>query len=100
MNYRVIIEDEALNRATEFINYMLQREQSPVPAAKWWAKALAAIESLANMPNRFPRAPEGAHTALPLRMLRVDSCLFLYRVDEDERSVRIVGFRHGSQDVV
>lgn len=34
---------------------------------------------------------------LTVRVLRVDRCLFLYTVDEEQSTVRVLKFRHSSQ---
>ena len=44
-----------------------------------------------------PAGPENEFEELTIRMLIIDRCLFLYTVDDDERVVRVLKFRHGSQ---
>jgi plasmid stabilization system protein ParE len=97
MKYRVIISDDALWGVRRFLEYIADGEQQPLPAFRWWEKALAKIGTLERMPRRCPLAPENDRSAYELRMLIIDRCLFIFHVDDETRTVRIVGFRHGSQ---
>lgn len=97
MKYRVIITDDALADVHDYLVYIAQEKQMPLTAQKWWKKALAAIEMLSTFPHRCGYAPENDLSKLTLRMLRVDSCLFIYRVDEETQSVRLLRMRHGRQ---
>lgn len=97
MTYRVIIADEVFDRVREFSHYVAVEQQSPQNAETWLAKVFAEINSLCKMPNRYPIAPEDAQSHLTIRMMRVDRCLFLYHVDEENNVVSIVKFRHGSE---
>ena len=53
--------------------------------------------SLSRLPHRCPYAPENGQRGYPVRVLRVDRCLFSYTVDEAAKTVRVIAFRHGSQ---
>jgi len=97
MIYRVTISDETLAGVEEFLNYITEQQGSPLSAERWWDKALKKIFSLDRMPHRCPYAPENEFEELTIRMLIVDRCLFLFTVDEEARAVRILKFRHGSQ---
>ena len=97
MTYRVIITPEALAGVEQFLDYIAIEKQSPQNAERWWRKALSLIETLDHFPQRGPLAPEDASRDCTIRMLIVDRCLFLYTVIEDEQTVRVIGFRHGSQ---
>ena len=97
MNYRVIVAPEAYAALEAYIDYVAVEKQAPLNAARWLDKALAALKSLQTFPHRRPLAPENDHCRETIRMLIVDRCLFLYRVDDDARTVRVLDFRHGSQ---
>ncbi len=97
MNYRVVITSEALAGIERFLDYIAIDQQAPLNAERWWRKALTAIETLDQLPHRCPLAPENEFRDYTIRMLIVDRCLFLYTVDERQKTVRVIGFRHGSQ---
>ena len=98
MKYRVIISTEALSQVEQFLDYISIDQQSPLNAERWWRKALAAVESLDQLPNRCPLAPENEFRDYTIRMLIVDRCLFLYSVLEQHKTVRVIAFRHGSRE--
>ncbi|MGD0796480.1 MAG: type II toxin-antitoxin system RelE/ParE family toxin [Acidobacteriaceae bacterium] len=69
------------------------------PAAlKWYARLIAATESLSGMPLRNPRAPEDPE----LRQLLFGNKPHIYRVvyfvDEPRQRVNILHVRHHSRD--
>ncbi len=97
MTYRVIITDDALNDARRFLTYIAVDKQSPEIARHWWIKALKAIDSLDFMPQRCPYALENRLSEQVIRALLIDPCLFLYRIDEENKTVRILRMRHGRQ---
>lgn len=97
MKYRVIITDDALADTHRFLTYIAVEKQAPETARRWWIKAVKAIDTLDFMPHRCPYAQENNFSKKTIRALRVDSCLFLYRVDEESKAVRILRMRHGRQ---
>jgi len=97
MKYRIHISDEALADDRKFLLYIAEDQQSPETAHRWWDKALAEVQSLEIFPHRYPAAQESVQSQFELRCLTVDRCLFNYHVDEAERNVVVVRFRHGSQ---
>ncbi len=97
MKYRVIITDGALDDVEKFLNYLEFDQGSPLTAVRWWRKALGKVNTLRSMPHRCPMPPENDLRDYTIRALVVDSHLFLYRVDEETRSVEVFGFRHASQ---
>lgn len=96
-SYRVILSDETLAGVEKYLDYIIEQTGLPVIAARWWKKAVEQVYSLDHMPHRCPYAPENEFEELTIRALRVDRCLFLYTVDEDQGVVRVLKFRHGSQ---
>lgn len=96
--YRVTISDETLAGVEKHLDYLAEQTASEEIGVRWWERALEKIFSLEKLPNRCPLAPENEFEELEIRMLLVGSCLFLYTVDEPNRVVRILKFRHGSQE--
>ncbi len=97
MNYRVVISEETLDQVERFLDYIEFVQQAPLIASRWWRKALSQIRSLKDFPHRCPYAPENDKRDYEVRMMIVDRCLFLYNVNDQDRVVRILAFRHGSQ---
>ncbi|NOZ38702.1 MAG: type II toxin-antitoxin system RelE/ParE family toxin [Planctomycetes bacterium] len=97
MTYRLIVSLEAFEALDSFVDYIAVDQQSPLNAERWLAKALKSLRSLRKFPHRCPPAPENDQYIHTIRMLIVDRCLFVFRVDEEAKAVRVLDFRHGSQ---
>ncbi len=95
--YRVVLAPAALDALTAYVDYIAVDQQSPLVAERWLQKAWSKVLTLRAFPHRCALAPENAKSRHEVRALRVDRCLFLYRVDETARTVRVLAFRHGSQ---
>ena len=87
MIYEVIMSSEAKQELDDHIAFIAIEKQEPVNAANWLKKALAAVDTLSMFPTRFAVAPESKHSKHIVRMLIVDRCSFLYRVDENNKAV-------------
>ena len=97
MRYRVILCPDALQAIDEYVRYIAEDQHAPLNAMRWLRKALDAVDSLEHLPHRCPYAPENECRDYVIRVQIVDSCLFLYTVDDDAKAVHIIGFRHGSR---
>ena len=97
MKYRLIISDETIDQLRQFLDYIEFEQQAPIAASRWAKKVLVKLRSLKKFPHRCPFAPENEDRDYEIRMMIVDRCLFLYNVNEQDRVVRILTFRHGSQ---
>ncbi len=96
MTYRVIITQAALDDVEQFLDYLIDDQQAPLTAERWWNKALGRVLTLKEHPHRCPYAPENSLRDYTIRAMRVDSHLFLYRVCDEEAVVEVFGFRHGA----
>ena len=97
MTYRVVITDAALEDVGRYLDYLIEQAMTLAPARRWWNKAVAAVDSLEQMPHRCPKPPENDQRDYTIRALVVEPCLFLYRVDDHLRRVEVFAFRHGRQ---
>ena len=79
------------------IDYLAIDQQSTVIAERWLKKSWTALQTLKRFPQRCPPAPENNLYPYTVRMLVVDRCLFLFRVDDKTKTVRVLAFRHASQ---
>ena len=95
MIYSVIMSSEAKQELDDHIRYIAIEKQEPINAENWLTKALNAVDTLSMFPTRCPIAPESKFSDHTIRMLIVDSCTFLYRVDEKNKAVHVTKFLHG-----
>ena len=78
----------------DHIHFIAIEKQEPLNAERWLKKALDAVDTLSVFPNRCPIAPESQFSRHTIRMLIVDTCSFLYHVDEANKTVRVTYFFH------
>ena len=94
MIYDVIISSKAKQALDDHIQHIAIEKSEPINAARWLKKALDAVDTLTAFPNRCPIAPENRFSKHTVRMLIVDASSFLYRVDEEAKTVRVTHFFH------
>lgn len=75
--------------------YLAVDEHSPIQAQRWLERIWDAVDSLESWPFRAARAEEDAYVNYEVRQLIVGKHLLLFRVDEEQRKVWVVGLRHG-----
>lgn len=97
MTYRVILQDAAIRAIEKQARYIAEEQHAPQNALRWLEKVFAAAESLSHFPHRCPHAPENEYRDYEIRMLVVQSCLLLYNISDKNKTVSIIGFRHGRQ---
>ncbi len=93
--YDVILSSEAKQSLDDHMHYIAVEKQEPLSAERWLKKALKAVDTLSLFPNRCPIAAESKFSESTIRILIIDNCSFLYRVDEDTKTVRVTCFFHG-----
>ncbi len=94
---------DVLPRATADIRQSvrwLSQRFSPAFAARWQARITAAIQTLANDPERCPEADEAADLGFDLRELLHGRDRQVYRVlfTIDGNTVNVHAVRHATQD--
>lgn len=77
--------------------YIAEDCGAPRNAAKWLDRIMEAIESLEKFPRRCALAAENDHRPYEIRKINVGGYLVLFTVDDDARTVTMIGFRHGRQ---
>lgn len=95
--YKIVIDHRAEAAIFAYVTYIAENKSAPLTASKILQRIFDRAEHLKSFPTRSPIAPESSYSKLTIRMLRVDNCLLLYTVNEDERTVNILRFRHGKQ---
>lgn len=99
MSYRVVIQPLAFDDLEETLTY-LSKHYSPATAAAWYEGCLAAIESLAENPERCSRARESDKLSVEIRQLLYRRHRSVYRIlfTLQENSVRVLYVRHSARD--
>lgn len=97
MTYRLVVSPQAFEAWEAHVDYLAIDQQAPEVAERWFRKSWAALQTLKRMPDRCTPAPETDRYPYTIRALIVDRCLFLFRIDEEAKAVRVLDFRHGSQ---
>jgi len=93
--YTVELTDTAFAAIAEHARYIAIEGRAPYNAQRWLERVWDAIDSLETLPRRAAKAQEDYYVAYEVRQLVVDSHLLLFAVDDEKRSVWIVGLRHG-----
>ncbi|MHC4409894.1 MAG: type II toxin-antitoxin system RelE/ParE family toxin, partial [Planctomycetota bacterium] len=93
--YTVEVTETAMAAIAAQASYIAIEARAPGNAQKWLGQVWDAIDSLDLLPHRARRAEEDEYVAYEVRQLVVGSHLLLFRIDEDRKSVFVVGLRHG-----
>jgi plasmid stabilization system protein ParE len=105
MKYRIEISSVAEAEADHAF-LQLSQVTTSVKASQWYSGLLQAIESLSQMPKRCPLAPENKYFSQEIRQLLYGRGRNSYRVlftilaGENISTVRILHFRHTSQQTI
>ena len=93
--YRVIITDEAVENLEEIAGYVFQ--DSPRAAGAIADTIVNAIDSLAEMPERFRRVGGSRQRKSPIHAMVVYPFIVYYRVDESPATVHVLHVIHGAR---
>jgi toxin ParE1/3/4 len=91
--YRILWSDSALERATEFFDFIA--EENPAAARRVVQDLFDRVKALAEHPFLGRRLSEDAD--LSLRRLVIGSYIVVYRVYEARQTISIVAVRHFRQ---
>ena len=100
MTYNVIIESQAMKNLETIVVWIA--EENERAARHWYVEMVAAIESLKNLPDRCPVAPESELFAREIRQLLHGKHRNKYRIlfTLVGDTVHILHIRHGARDWV
>lgn len=91
--YKVDIRPTA---ETDILNRFIQiQEESPQNAGAWYVSIIEAIESLDQLAERCPVAPESEHVGKEIRHLVVGSYRVLYVIETN--AVHVLHVRHSAK---
>jgi plasmid stabilization system protein ParE len=95
--YHIRILPSALQDASECYNYIAI--ESPIAANKWFNGLFDAVDSLSNIPNRCPIAPETYIIGREIRVLIYrKNYRILFAVEKD--IVRIYHINHAARNIM
>jgi plasmid stabilization system protein ParE len=93
--YAVEVTEVALDAIAEQARYIAVDVQAPLNAARWVERIWDAVDALEQLPRRGPLAEENSYVEYEVRQLVVGNHLLLFTVDEERRTVWVLGLRHG-----
>jgi plasmid stabilization system protein ParE len=98
--YKVEIADEAWRAIEAQVRYIAAEGQAPERAAKWADRLLAAVGMLERMPRRFvlDRDQTKILGVKVHRLVFERTYLVFYAVDDAQKRVNVLSFRHGAQE--
>lgn len=93
--FRVILSPEAATDLEAIYAYIAQ--DSPANAAKMVERVLAAIEDLRATPHRAVIEHSSPRLTRPVRSIAVRPYIVYFRIDEPQRTIRVLTVRHGAR---
>lgn len=98
MKYRVELTSRALEDVENAVGY-LQQHAAESTVANWYDRLLATVESLAENPQRCPKAAESERMGIDLREILFGKRRGVFRIlfTIESKSVRIHTIRHAAR---
>jgi len=93
VSYLVLWSDFALDRLTEFLDFIAQ--DNPSAARRVVQDLFDRVQALADQPWLGHRLSDAAHTSM--RRLVVGAYVLVYQVDEPAQTIWILAARHSRQ---
>ncbi len=98
MSFRVVITREAEDAIAAQVEYLKKQSAPEDRVVRWLAGLFDLIDSLYELPRRFPVAEAVTAVAgYEVRRVNYADCGVFFRVDDAQSLVEIVAFRHGRQ---
>jgi plasmid stabilization system protein ParE len=94
IRYSVEVTAAALTAIAAQARYIAEEARAPENARLWLELIRDAVDSLERAPRRASRAEEDAYVEYEVRQLVVGGHLLLFTIDDEHRTVWIVGLRH------
>ena len=93
--YSVAVSPLAAEKIAEYAYYIATRSGSARIAERWIDRVYATIQRLRYSPHRFEYAEENSHRDYDIHRQIIGEYLALYTIDDEIKSVNVIGFRHG-----
>ncbi|MCC7474674.1 MAG: type II toxin-antitoxin system RelE/ParE family toxin [Pirellulales bacterium] len=95
--YTIRVSSFAAEQIAEYQAHIAEKSGFAEIAERWADLVYAAIEELQIMPRRFALAEEDNYRDYNIHRLLIGKYLALYTIDEKTKTVKVIGFRHGSR---
>ncbi|OWY71412.1 hypothetical protein B7486_12560 [cyanobacterium TDX16] len=96
MTYRVFLQPEAESGIHQSYDWLA--EQSPTAADDWLSRIEQACNSLSELPERCPLAPESDFFDVPIRQLICCNHRILFTIDKSV--VHVLHVRHAARSML
>lgn len=98
MSYRVIYTKQFRDALDLQLDYFMAHGALPSRISAWLSDLFDLVDSLDEFPHRYPVAElESVICGIQLRKVVFGDYLAFYHVDDDNRIVQLLGFRHGAR---
>ena len=95
MSYRVLYTDQVHEALDAQLSYFTEQDVPEIRVADWLNELLDVIDSLDESPKRFPVADlESSIVGVELRQVVFGNYLAFYLVNDKQREVQLLSFRH------
>lgn len=98
MKYKVLLTAPAQNDLLKNAAYISCHLLNPVAADHYLTEVTDKLCILGSMPQMYATVNDGMLSRLGVRMLRINSYLAFYRINEDEHTVTVLRIVHEKQD--
>ncbi len=93
--YTVRVSSFASERIADYAAYISDKSGFPEIANKWLDLVYATMQKLDHSPHRFVQAEESQYREYDIHRQIIGEYLALYRVDDESKTVEVIGFRRG-----
>ncbi len=97
MSYDVKLTPIARAQILEQARYIAVDCDAPLNAEHWLDDVLTSADTLADFPQRCTLAPENKLREYEIRRLLIGDYFLLFTIVENDRTVWVIGLRHGSR---
>lgn len=94
MKYRLELTARAKAEADEIYRWIA--DDSPANAARWYNRLVDIVDTLKELPERCPLAPESEFLERQIRQLLYGRYRILFEIQRD--TVYVLHIRHGARD--
>jgi plasmid stabilization system protein ParE len=99
IRYKVIVSEEATVKIVEHAEYIAALSGSWNVAETWVQRVYDALASLDYMPDRYAIAEESRRLDGKLHRILIGKYIANYSIDQADKVVRVISFRHGAQRI-
>jgi plasmid stabilization system protein ParE len=100
MNYKVHYTATVIEDLDQKLDHLRRERVSPELISDWFERLFDHIDSLAEWPKRFAVSEEQTDLrGREVRKTNFGEYLIFYEVDDLERRVNVIAFRHGARDI-